>query len=299
MKILVLGGTRFFGVHMVNDLIEKGHEVTIATRGQTPDDFGDSVMRIRLDRTDEDSIKAMISDTHYDVIIDKIAYCSNDVRKLLDNADCDKYIYMSSTAVYDPLHPDTKEDDFDGNSGELIWCDRPDFSYDVVKRHAEYALWQKYSDKKFVAVRYPFVIGKDDYTKRLYFYVEHVLKQMPMKVDNLDNQMSFIKSDEAGKFISFLVDKDFTGAVNGCSHGTISVKQILDYLKQETGMSAVLSDDGDPAPYNGMPEYSINTQKAESLGFEFTDINDWIFGLLDYYIDVAHEGMLGLNGMMD
>ena len=299
MKILVLGGTRFFGVHMVNDLIEKGHEVTIATRGQTPDDFGDSVMRIRLDRTDEDSIKAMISDTHYDVIIDKIAYCSNDVRKLLDNADCDKYIYMSSTAVYDPLHPDTKEDDFDGNGGELIWCDRPDFSYDVVKRHAEYALWQKYSDKKFVAVRYPFVIGKDDYTKRLYFYVEHVLKQMPMKVDNLDNQMSFIKSDEAGKFISFLVDKDFTGAVNGCSHGTISVKQILDYLKQETGMSAVLSEDGDPAPYNGMPEYSINTQKAESLGFEFSDINDWIFGLLDYYIDVAHEGMLGLNGMMD
>jgi len=299
MKILVLGGTRFFGVHMVNDLIEKGHEVTIATRGQAPDDFGDSVMRIRLDRTDEDSIKAMISDTHYDVIIDKIAYCSNDVRKLMDNADCDKYIYMSSTAVYDPLHPDTKEDDFDGNSGELIWCDRPDFSYDVVKRHAEYALWQKYSDKKFVAVRYPFVIGKDDYTKRLYFYVEHVLKQMPMKVDNLDNKMSFIRSDEAGKFISFLVDKDFTGAVNGCSRGTVSVKTILDYIEKETGFSAVLSEDGDPAPYNGMPEYSINTQKAESLGFEFSDINDWIFGLLDYYIDVAHEGMLGLNGMMD
>ena len=299
MKILVLGGTRFFGVHMVNDLIEKGHEVTIATRGQAPDDFGDSVMRIRLDRTDEDSIKAMISDTHYDVIIDKIAYCSNDVRKLLDNSDCDKYIYMSSTAVYDPLHPNTKEDDFDGNSGELIWCDRPDFSYDVVKRHAEYALWQKYSDKKFVAVRYPFVIGKDDYTKRLYFYVEHVLKQMPMKVDNLNNKMSFIRSDEAGKFISFLVDKDFTGAVNGCSRGTVSVKTILDYIEKETGFSAVLSDDGDPAPYNGMQEYSINTQKAESLGFEFTDINDWIFGLLDYYIDVAHEGMLGLNGMMD
>ena len=299
MKVLVLGGTRFFGVHMVNNLIEKGHEVTIATRRQAPDDFGDSVMRIRLDRTDEDSIKAMISDTHYDVIIDKIAYCSNDVRKLLDNAVCDKYIYMSSTAVYDPLHPDTKEDDFDGNGGELIWCDRPDFSYDVVKRQAEYALWQKYSDKKFVAVRYPFVIGKDDYTKRLYFYVEHVLKQMPMKVDNLDNQMSFIKSDEAGKFISFLVDKDFTGAVNGCSHGTISMKQILDYLKQETGMSAVLSEDGDPAPYNGTPEYSINTQKAESLGFEFSDINDWIYGLLDYYIDVAHEGMLGLYGSID
>ena len=42
MKILVLGGTRFFGIHMVNDLIEKGHEVTLATRGITPDYFEDS-----------------------------------------------------------------------------------------------------------------------------------------------------------------------------------------------------------------------------------------------------------------
>lgn len=33
MKILVLGGTRFFGVHLVNALLEDGHEVTIATRG--------------------------------------------------------------------------------------------------------------------------------------------------------------------------------------------------------------------------------------------------------------------------
>ena len=148
-------------------------------------------------------------------------------------------------------------------------------------------------------MRYPFVIGKDDYTKRLYFYVEHVLKQQPMKIDDLENKMAFIRSDEAGKFMSFLVDKDFTGAVNGSSGGAVSLKEILDYLKQETGMSAVLSDDGDPAPYNGMPEYSINTSKAESLGFKFTDVNDWIYGLLDYYIDVAHEGMLGLSGSVE
>ena len=31
MKILVIGGTRYFGIHMVNKLLEQGHEVTIAT----------------------------------------------------------------------------------------------------------------------------------------------------------------------------------------------------------------------------------------------------------------------------
>lgn len=34
MKILVLGGTRFFGIHMVNELLINGHEVTVATRGK-------------------------------------------------------------------------------------------------------------------------------------------------------------------------------------------------------------------------------------------------------------------------
>lgn len=299
MKILVLGGTRFFGIHMVNGLIEKGHDVTIATRGNTPDDFGDSVSRIRFERTDEDSIKAVIAGTHYDVIIDKIAYCSNDIRKLMDAADWDKYIYMSSTAVYDPKHINTVEEDFDGTDGELIWCDRKDFPYDVIKRQAEYALWQKYSEKNWIAVRYPFVTGKDDYTRRLYFYVEHVLKQLPMKIDNADSQMSFIRSDEAGKFLSFLIDKDFKGAVNGSSKGTVSIREVLDYLEKETGMGAVITDDGDPAPYNGETEYSINTEKAESLGFTFTDLKDWLYPLLDYYIDVAHEGMLGLYDSLD
>ena len=299
MKILVLGGTRFFGIHMVNDLIEKGHDVTIATRGNTPDGFGDSVSRIRFERTDEDSIKAVIAGTHYDVIIDKIAYCSNDIRKIMEAADCDKYIYMSSTAVYDPKRINTVEEDFDGAGGGLIWCDRPDYPYDVIKRQAEYALWQKYPDKNWIAVRYPFVIGKDDYTKRLYFYVEHVLNQLPMKIDNPDSQMAFIRSDEAGKFLSFLVDKDFKGAINGSSKGTVSIREILDYLEKETGIKAVISDDGDPAPYNGEPGYSINTDKAESLGFAFTDLKDWLYTLLDYYIDVAHEGMLGLYDSLD
>ena len=32
MKILAIDGTRFFGIHMVNELLAKGHDVTIATK---------------------------------------------------------------------------------------------------------------------------------------------------------------------------------------------------------------------------------------------------------------------------
>jgi len=289
MNVLVIGGTRFFGIPMVEELLNSGHEVTIATRGLSADSFGSRVKRLTLDRIDAQSLRSTLSGRHFDVIIDKLAYCSNDIKNLMDVADCDQYIHMSTTAVYDPKHLNTLESDFNGTAKELIWCSRPDFPYDEIKRQAECALWQQYPDRNWIAVRYPFVIGKDDYTKRLLFYVEHVMKSIPMYVDNLDCRMGFIRSDEAGRFLAFLAGKPFRGAVNGCSEGTVSIREILGYVEQKTGKKAVLSADGDTAPYNGEPEYSINTDLAASLGFRFSRLHDWIFELLDYYIDILHQ----------
>lgn len=289
MKILVIGGTRFFGIHMVKELLKNGHEVTIATRGNAPDEFGDKVKRIILERTNEASVKEALNGTHYDVVIDKIAYCSNDIKYVMEAVDCDKYIHMSSTAVYDPKHMNTVESDFDERANELVWCDRGAFPYAQIKRHAEYALAQEYSDRNWIAVRYPFVIGEDDYTKRLLFYVEHTMKSIPMNIDNVDCQMGYIRSDEAGKFMAFLVDKDVKGAFNGCSEGTISIRAIIDYVEQKTGTKAIIDEAGDRAPYNGEAEYSINIEKAKALGFEFSVLKEWIYELLDYYIQLVEE----------
>lgn len=269
---------------MVNELLAKGHDITIATRGKAVDDYGNKVKRIILDRTNETSMKNALANRHYDVVIDKIAYCSNDIKYVMEAVDCDKYIYMSSTAVYESLHINIMESDFNGISKKLVWCNREAFPYEEIKRQAEYVLWQVYSDKNWIAVRYPFVIGKDDYTKRLLFYVEHTMKSIPMNIDNLDYQIGFIRSDEAGKFMAFLVDKDFRGAVNGSARGTISIKEIIEYVENKTRTTAIIDNSGEDAPYNGVAEYSINTDKAEALGFRFSALQDWIYELLDYYI---------------
>lgn len=289
MKILVLGGTRFFGVTMVEELLRQGHDVTIATRQRAKDGFGDRVRRLQIERTDPASMENVLKGRRFDVIYDKIAYCSNDIRNALDILDCGKYIYMSSTAIYD-LKPDTREEDFDGLAPGLEWCSRTDFPYHEVKRQAEYALWQRYPDRNWIAVRYPFVVGRDDYTGRLLFYVENAMKSVPMQIDNLDEQMGFIHSEEAGRFMAFLADRNITGALNGCSHGTISLREILGYVESRTGKKANLSRQGREAPYNGVSEYSINTDKAEKLGFCFSHIDSWIYDLLDYYIQQVQMG---------
>lgn len=286
MKVLVLGGTRFFGKHLVRHLLLNGHDVTIATRGNASDNFSDSVKRLIIERTDPQNLKQVLSGKHFDVIYDNLAYCSNDVKYILDIADCSRYIMTSSTAVYEK-HIDTKEEEFDPLKKELIWCSRGEFPYDEGKRQAECALFAKYPHFNKTAVRFPFVIGKDDYTNRLLFYVDHIVNQIPMYIDDLENQMAFVRSDEAGAFLAFLADKDQYEKINGSSEQIMSIKDIAEYVKEKTGKEIILSADGDPAPYNGENEYSINIDKAKSLGFKFTLLKDWIYDLLDYYIEIS------------
>ncbi len=284
MNILVLGGTRFFGIPMVEALLAKGHQVTIATRQNARDSFGDRVKRIKAERTDAQQMKEAFAGMHFDVVYDKIAYCSNDIKSIMEAVSFDKYIYMSSTAVYEPKTLNTKEEDWNPLEKELIWCDRGDFPYDEIKRQAECALWQVYGERRFIAVRYPFVIGKDDYTGRLKFYVEHIMQSRPMKIDNLDAQMGFITSKDAGEFLAFLADKDYHGALNGACVGSISIRELLTYVEDKTGVKAIVSSEGQEAPYNGEAEYSINVDKAGLLGYRFTKLKSEVYSILDEYI---------------
>ncbi len=45
--------------------------------------------------------------------------------------------------------------------------------------------------------------------------------------------------------------------------GTISIKEIIEYVENKTGIKAIIDPAGEDAPYNREPEYSICTDKAK------------------------------------
>ncbi len=281
MKILVVGGTRFFGIPMVQELIENGHEVTIATRGRKPDPFGSQVQRIIMDKTDADSVKNALCGKSFDTVIDKVAYSSNDVRPLLSELDCGRYIQMSSCAVYETAHMGIKENEFDARGFELKWLDRPS-DYALGKRLAERAALEYMDESRCVFVRFPVVLGENDYTGRLAFYVQHICQEKPMWIDFPDAKTSYIHERQAGEFIAGLVDKDLCGALNGCADGVISQREIIEYIQDRCGKRAVFSPEGDKAPYDDNAcGTSYDCTKAKSFGFEFGEISSWIYDLLD------------------
>ena len=98
MKLLVLGGTKNLGRHVVEAALADGHQVTLFNRGLTnPGLFGD-VRRIAGDRAAPDALAA----GEWDGVIDMSGFLVRDVALsasiLRDH--CDHYTYMSSIAVY-------------------------------------------------------------------------------------------------------------------------------------------------------------------------------------------------------
>jgi len=320
VEILVIGGTGLVGSHITQSLLHSGHSVTIATRGNRIDNFDAQVSRVTLNRTNASSIAEALNGKVYDVIYDTQAYSSNEIKFLLDNAYCKRYIEVSTVSVYYPdLKLSLQVGDFDPYNYPLKWCNRNDFAYDEIKRQAECAIFQAYANIPSVAVRIPFVLGLDDNTRRLHFYVSNILAQKPININNLENRLAFISSSEAGKFMAWLADKDFCGPVNASSIGNISLAEIIAYVESKTGVNAIISTDGESAPYNSCPTFSlisdINKKVAwccpndfhrqdqtpnnvdagatyycpqisnfQQQCFVFSNIPDWIYNLLDEII---------------
>ncbi len=284
-KVLVLGGTRFFGKHLVEALLQDGHDVTIATRGITEDSFGCAVKRFVVDREDEKQLAERLEDKSYDIVYDNLCYSSNAAKIICEvlRGKTKKYIMTSSMAVYEPALG-LLEEDFNPYEYEIAYGDRTDFSYSEGKRLAEAVVFQQ-ATFPVVAVRFPVVIGENDYTKRLQFYVEHIMRQKFVAVNHLDGELSFIHEEEAGEFLAWCGMKDIEGPINACSNGAVSTREVIHFIEENTGIKALVQEVGDNvAPYNEVINCTLHNGKANELGFSFRELKIEIEKVLRYYI---------------
>lgn len=284
MKILVLGGTKFFGKRLVAKWVSSGDEVTIGTRGLAEDPFGDHVKRLVLDRSDRNSLNKAAGQAEWDVVYDQICYSPNDAWNVIDafGDSIKKYIYTSSMSVY-PEGTLQTEEAFDPFHYPLKTGNRDDFSYGEGKRLAEAVLLQK-APFPVTAVRFPIVMGPDDYTERLLFHIEHIRKEQPFYLPNLKSRLSFISSEEASKFLFWAGTSPLRGPVNACAGGTISLERLIGLIENILGKKAVVSTsqgEADPSPY-GIPEsWTMDNSKAQAAGFSFSGLNDWLGPLVE------------------
>ncbi len=111
--VLIIGGTGFSGIRLVQRLLSLGNRVTIATRGKRHDTYGDAVHRLVLDVTDYSSVHTALAGRSYDIVMDDLAYNPVNVYNVLCNVQTKRYIQLSSVMAYGMFHMDMKEEELD------------------------------------------------------------------------------------------------------------------------------------------------------------------------------------------
>src|SRR6187455_3559777 len=99
LRILILGGTRFIGLHMTALALARGHQLTFFNRGKTHTDRYPEIERIKGDRNGElDGLKGRI----WDVVIDNSGYVPRHARATAEllAPKVRQYIFTSSVSVY-------------------------------------------------------------------------------------------------------------------------------------------------------------------------------------------------------
>jgi nucleoside-diphosphate-sugar epimerase len=296
-KILVIGGTRLFGKVLVQDLLDAGHAVTLATRGHTPDDFGDRVSRISVDRRDARAMQACFARVSgFDLVYDQVCYSPLDahIAAATFAGKVGRYIMASTIEVYRPAYGHItrplREDDLDLQQ-ERIERDFPwhapelaEYAYSAGKRQAE-AYFAQDGRLPFVSVRIAHVLaGPEDFTGRTANYVERAVQGETLRYAQSEGRTSFLNSAEISRFLSWAGQADFLGSVNAACAGQLSARALQQACQQLAGRAVqldyqALSGEFPPtllSPFDYAHDYLLDTSRAAALGYRFTHTRDWL-----------------------
>src|SRR2546430_11996716 len=117
MQVLVMGGRRFSGLHLVEQLVRAGHEVYALNRGKSPAALPPLVRRLVADRYDLAAVKGCLAGHAFDAVFDVSAskmvpfaeakpqdFGTAHVEGLAEalRGQVARYLFVSSTVVYAP-----------------------------------------------------------------------------------------------------------------------------------------------------------------------------------------------------
>jgi len=172
LKILILGGTGFIGPHQLRYALERGHSVSIFTRGRSdPPLFKEAFEHVEHLVGDRENDLTALEGRSWDVVIDN---SGRETKWTRDSADllkdtCGLYLYVSSTGVYYPyltteIGEDREVDLVDTSGGE-----NGSSVYGVMKATSEKAAQEAFVGRTIV-VRPGYIVGPGDYTDRFTYW---------------------------------------------------------------------------------------------------------------------------------
>jgi 2'-hydroxyisoflavone reductase len=210
LKVLVLGGTRFLGRHIVETLSAEKYHVVRFHRGKANCDLPAGAEERLGDRNGDLS---SVGGESWDAIVDVSGLEPEQVARTVA-LGADRYAFISSLNAYSDLsRPGVREDaptraDWDGAASD------PDLRYGINKAKCEDLIRRQLGDRATV-LRPGLIVGKWDYTGRFTYWCERVLRGGPVLVPGSpDRPVQMIDAADLAGFVALTLRRGLFGTFN-------------------------------------------------------------------------------------
>ncbi|HZQ48877.1 MAG TPA: NAD-dependent epimerase/dehydratase family protein [Candidatus Dormibacteraeota bacterium] len=289
-RALVIGGAGFVGVAACKELMRRGVETIAAGRKERP--YGTFTSYVAFDREDEGQLRRTLDTVQPDVVLDLACFQPTQVEAMAALFKGERYVFVSSGAVYPPLHGKrAAEDDFVAPAEGRP----PELDYAAGKQWCEAALLGA-GDFPWTVLRPPAVFGPGDPSLRVAAYMQRVADGGPLLVpeETFDKPFGISWVKDVGYACALACDprKPAAHRVYNAGFEGVSLRNLIDAIARATGAPARLhplpfarlpegaSPYGpDPARYAGM---DISRARAE-LGFEPSALEDALAETLAWF----------------
>jgi 2'-hydroxyisoflavone reductase len=286
MRILVLGGTVFLGRHVAAAALERGHELSLFTRGVHGAKLFPDAERLIGDRAGDLSA---LERGEWDAVVDTSGYEAEHVgraaRLLADRVG--HYVFVSSCNVY-PAWPGQPVDE-----DSPVW-ERDDADYGPQKAASERAI-EAAMPGRAATVRAGLICGPHDNVFRLPWWVRRIAEggRVPAPGDP-DRFVQLVDARDLAAFMLDLAEQRLAGAFNGTAPAqTTTMREALDAAVAATGSGAELAWIADERlqaaevePWTELPlwipadafpgTWEIGTERAQAAGLRCRPVADTV-----------------------
>jgi 2'-hydroxyisoflavone reductase len=314
MKLLIIGGTRFLGRHLVTSAVAHSHQVTLFNRGTHPAEDLASVEAIQGDRHTE---LAKLQGRRWDAVIDTCGMLPRSVRASAEalSHSVERYIFISTQNVYADVSTSGVTETAplttltDAQLEEAYAIDRsgePSYGklYGGLKALCEQAA-EEAMPHRVLIIRPGLIVGPYDYTDRFTYWVVRIARGGEVLAPgNPDQFVQFIDVRDLAEWTIRMTERNETGIYNANRlPETLTMKEVLDECQAVSQSNASFTWASEEfllqnevaawtemplwLPYEAAPHLKgfmfVNCDKAARAGLAIRPLKDTISATLTWH----------------
>ncbi len=308
LQILVLGGTRFIGIHMTRLAMERGHKVALFNRGKTNAALFPQLEHLKGDRNGElDALKGRA----WDVVIDDSGYVPRQVRlsAQLLAPHVRQYLFVSTISVYASNATPNSEDSATARIADETIEKVDGETYGPLKALCERAV-ENAMPGRVTVLRPGLIVGPEDNTDRFTYWPARAARGGEfMAPGSPGDGIQFVDARDLAKFALDVLEKRVTGTFNVVSPP--KAVTMGDLVSQSVAaanrmvkptppphpiwLPAEFLEAQNVAPWSDMPVWlpgkgdyeafaQIHTERAQRAGFKVRPLSETVRDTLAWHL---------------